>query len=258
MRVFLILCVMVNCTITSFAQYPFEKKPAIKYIEYKKWKLLNKTDSTADYSMTIPRFFANKNPLRFTIVPLVGKGAYVITVYNNNKLVQTFKESSAMGTDREASIGGYLGPEPQAAFLEDVNGDGLNDLKVLIPNNACCGAYNYYLQVVYLFQKKDGTFSKVSFSDLMMDYAHRPERDIDGDGKYEIITQTFQSYGDHNYWLFNLYNVSGTGLVNVNQKGNYPIMVQLLWKNNYKVTDKIPAAKVKALSRKLPDDYDQK
>jgi hypothetical protein len=254
MRIFLVLFVMVSCTITAFGQYPFEKKPAIKYTRYKNWKKINETDSTADYSLTIPHFYANKNSLRFIIAPQVGKGTYMITVYNNNKLVQTLVESSVVA----GYAGGPLGPEPQAAYLEDVNGDGLNDLKILIPNNGCCGAYNYYLQVVYLIQKKEGTFSSTSFSDLMMDYVHRPERDIDGDGKYEIITQTFQSYGDHNYWLFNLYKFNGSGLVNVNQKGNYPIMIQLLWKNNYKVTDKVPAASLKALARKLPDDYDQR
>ena len=58
-----------------------------------------------------------------------------------------------------------------------------------------------------------------------MEYKNKLERDFDGDGNYEIIVQSFQSYGYHNYFLFNLYNYKDGQLVNVNNKTNYPIMV---------------------------------
>ena len=92
----------------------------------------------------------------------------------------------------------------------------------------------------------------------MMDYELRPERDINGDGNFEIITQTFKSVENHNYWLFNLYNFNGSGLINVNQVDNYPIMVQLLYRDNFAITDKISPEKIKDFSLKLPEGYNAK
>jgi hypothetical protein len=250
MRPFPIFLIATFLTCSAFGQYPFEKSPKIKYKRFQNWKIKERTDEKADYSIVIPSFFAKKGSLQFQMHSLVDKDSSIITVYKNGKLLQTFIDPYF--------IGGVVGPAPQAAFVEDINGDGLKDLKVIVPGNACCGAYNYYLRVIYLFQRKEGTFTKISFTDLMMDYINRPERDIDGDGNLEIITQTFQNYGDHNYWVFNLYNFNGSGLVNVNQKANYPIMVQLLYRNNYKVTDKISRAKMKQFERRLPDDYGKK
>lgn len=250
MRPLLIFYVSTFLTLSVFGQYPFEKKPAIKYKKYENWKVNKNSEAGADYSIIIPNFYSNNHVLKFQITSQAGKDTSVFKIYDGSKLIQTFVEPGY--------IGGTLGPTPQSVFLEDVNGDGLKDFKILIPNSGCCGGYNYYLKVIYLFQKKNGTFTKISFSDLMMFYVNRPERDIDGDRNFEIITQTFQTVGEHHYWLFNLYDFNGNELVNVNQKNNYPIMVQLLYRNNYKITDKISRNEMKRFDRKLPDDYDKK
>jgi hypothetical protein len=101
-------------------------------------------------------------------------------------------------------------------------------------------------------------YVEISPGEIGPDYANRPERDFDGDHNFEIITQTFQNYGKHNYMLYNLYNFDGNKLINVNRKANYPIMIQLLDGINYKVTNKVTNTAMKRLTRALPDDYDQK
>ena len=128
------------------------------------------------------------------------------------------------------------------------------DIKLFVPNYGC-GGYNFYVRVIYLLQKPDGNFNKISFTDLFMDFKNRLERDFDGDGFYEVITQTFQNYQNHNYWLFDLYDFKNDSLVNVNYKDNYPIMIQLLNRENYEVTSKISREKMKDFTRKLPSDF---
>jgi hypothetical protein len=101
-------------------------------------------------------------------------------------------------------------------------------------------------------------FTSISFTDLFMEFQYRKERDLDGDGKYEIITQTFKNIGNHNYWLFNLYNIKNNELVNVNYKANYPIMVQILNDDNYNITKRISRSQMKEFALKVPDDYVKK
>lgn len=242
-------------TLQGFGQFPFEKYPAIQYREIKNWKVYDKcqTENKIHYTLTIPEFYKNQDSLTIRLTSLSDNtDTSYIRVYRNSKQIQLFIEPYNIGSGFECN---KIGPAPQTLYLEDINGDGLNDLKILIPENGACGGYNYYATVIYLFQKTDGTFTKISFTDLMMEYINRPERDIDGDGNYEIITQTFLNYETHNYWLFNLYNFTGMGLKNVNDKDNYPILVQLLYRNNYAVTDKVPRQKMKAFAKKLPDRY---
>jgi hypothetical protein len=80
------------------------------------------------------------------------------------------------------------------------------------------------------------------------------ERDLNGDGNFEIITMTIQNHKSHNYWLFNLYNFVNGNLVCVNDKMNYPIMVQYLFKDNYKVTTKLTRKEMKKYELKKPEE----
>ena len=111
--------------------------------------------------------------------------------------------------------------------------------------------------MVYFLQNAAGSLNKVSFSDLLLyDYQNRPERDLDGDGVYEIVVCSFQNYKKHNYLLYNLYHLQGNKLVNVNRKFDYPIMIQLLYGDNYSITKHLTRMQMKQFERKLPDDYE--
>ena len=140
----------------------------------------------------------------------------------------------------------------EALRTADVDGDKLNDVKMVIPYMGN-GLAAMNQRVIYLFQKTDGLFSKISFMDKMD--ANRPERDLDGDNQFEIITMTLNGFGDHNYWTFNIYNYINGELVNRNTKFDYPIMIQYLFRENYKVTDKITSEKMKTFGDKKPSAY---
>ena len=216
MRALFIFLIATFSTFSVFGQYLFEKSPVIKYKRFQNWKINEQTEQKIDFSIKISAFFSEKSSLKLRIRSIDDENKSIISIYRDGKLLQIFKGSA-------------IGPAPKAAYLEDINGDGLSDLKVIVPGNGGCGGYNYYLLVIYLIQGEDGMFTKISFTDLMMYHVNRPERDIDGDGNFEIITQTFQSYHNHNYWVFNLYNFDKKGFINANEKANYPIMVQLLY-----------------------------
>jgi hypothetical protein len=108
---------------------------------------------------------------------------------------------------------------------------------------------------IYLFQNKDNRFTKISFLDKLGD-DKKPDRDLDGDGNNEIITMNLTYYGDHSYWLFNIYDFIDGELKNVNMKYDYPIMIQYLHRENYEITNKISREKMKEFSLKYPDSYD--
>lgn len=246
----------LTITFSAYGQYPFEKFPGVKATEVETWRIDDECQTAKEvvYTASIPHFFHTKEAASVKLICRSDTSdTSYIRIYRGRQQIQSFTEPYSFGSGYECN---RIVPNLPSMFAEDVNGDGLKDLKILIPGNAGCGAFNYYLQVIYLFQNRNGTFTKVSFSDLMMFYQNHIERDIDGDGNYEIITQTFQNVGKHNYWVFNLYDFTGKGLVNVNRKAHYPIMIQLLYRENYKGTDKIPRSIMKQYERKLPDTFD--
>jgi hypothetical protein len=134
----------------------------------------------------------------------------------------------------------------------DINGDNLMDVKMVIPYMGN-GLAAMNQRVIYLFQKPDGLFHKISYLDKME--TNRPERDLDGDNKYEIITMTLKGYENHNYWTFNVYNYINEELINQNENFEYPIMIQFLYRENYKVTDKISPDKMKTFGDKKPNEF---
>jgi hypothetical protein len=136
--------------------------------------------------------------------------------------------------------------------VADINSDGLLDLKILIPYMGN-GTASLNVRVIYLFQKPDGNFNKISFTDKMS--KNRPERDFDGDKNFEIITMTLTSYENHSYWLYNLFDYNSKDLINVNTKDDYPIMIQFLFRDNYEITNKITRQKMKDFALTLPEQY---
>lgn len=237
-----LLIINLTLSLTSFGQYPFERFPAIKYKEYNNWKENEdkKIENSVEQTLTITNFFSNKDGLvvKITSLTTTWDTAY-ISIYRNSKLLHTFFEP--------------LGFNPiDPLRIADFNGDGLNDLKIIFPYMGN-GIASLNTRVVYLMQQKDGYFTKVSYFDKFG--ANNVERDFNGDGNYEIITMKLMSYQNHSYWLYNLFSFKNFDLVSVNDQYNYPILIQFLYRDNYKITNKVTRQKMKEFAQKKPEEY---
>lgn len=212
---------VVLIPIFVFGQYPFEKFRAPKYrsLEFK----MQENNNKLEYSSEINSFFSDNSDLQIIINGSTEnlKETY-IQIKTNKKCKKYFEEIPAQGTD--------------GLYFSDFNDDGLNDIKIVCLYMGS-GLASLNVRIIYFFQNKNKEFTKISFDDKME--GNRIERDIDGDGNFEIITMTLQEYKNHNYWLFNAYNYKNNKLVCVNEKVDYPIMVQYLYRENYRITNKI-------------------
>jgi hypothetical protein len=235
------------------AQYPFEKFPAVKNKEYKGWKMdtgAKQVTGNVSFSLVIPHFFGD-TALTLRLVSYDSPQVADVKIYKGKKQIQKMRTSMSFLSDNLV--------EP--VIVADVNGDGLTDVKLIVPSNGC-GLAGLNVAVIYLFQERHGKFTMVSFSDKLEGtedglHANRRERDMDGDGNYEIITMDLRSYKTHNYWTFNIYNYKDNALVNVNEKFNYPIMVQYLYRSNYTPAD-IDKKVLRKYSLTHPDGYEMK
>jgi hypothetical protein len=229
MKYFLIL-VLFSLAFICRAQYPFEKYPAIKYRAYEGWTLSNIDTNSINVSISsiiIPNFYGKEN-LKIKMLVNDQDTSYIL-LYKGEKLFQ--------------KIFADVPYKPKSIRVADINGDGLQDIKLVTPHMGSTGLASMNMDIIYLFQKPNGKFTFISYTDMVD--MNRAERDIDGDGNYEIITMYLQDYETHNYWVFNLYNYKNGKLVNVNEKFDYPIMVQFLYRENYK-----PANFGKAIRKK--------
>lgn len=237
-----LLIISLTLTLTSFGQYPFERFPAIKYKEYHNWKEIDnrKNADKAEHSLTIPKLFNKRDSLTIKLTTLTTSwDTTYISLYSNGKLIGTFNEPL-----------GYNPIEPLR--LADFNGDGLTDLKLVFPYMGN-GTASLNVRIVYLLQQKDNRFTKVSYFDKMG--ANSIERDFNGDNNYEIITMTLMSYQNHSYWLYNLFNFKNFDLISVNDEYHYPILIQFLYRYNYKITNKVSRQKMKEFAHKKPEEY---
>lgn len=231
------------------AQYPFEKYPAMKYLKKKTWTVYDRREkeNKMHWTSTFPDFFKTKNSLTVQLTTFGDKDTSLIRIFENKELIQLLKEPYAIGRN--------FGMLWDTLFFGDINGDSLLDVKILCWYGGC-GVAGYNERVIYLIQRPDNKFTKVSFLDMAP--SSRLERDLNGDGNFEIITMALNEYESHNYWTFNLYNFINGDLVCVNDKFEYPIMIQFLYRTNYKVTDKIPKETVKKFSVEKPEYYDKR
>lgn len=252
-RIILLALLMVRASL-SHCQYPFEKYAAISYVEHTNWVMYDRSEKEKKihHTITVPKFFSNADTLTVQLTSFIGNwDSSYIRVYRNKKQIQRFFEP--MGFSQSQIF------EPM--FTADINSDGLTDVKLLIPYMGC-GLASLNVRVIYLFQKGNGSFTKISFNDMMSENnnsmaGNRPERDFDGDKNFEIITMTLKGYEGHNYWLFNLYDFVDGELNNVNVKDDYPIMIQFLIRENYTITDKLTRLKMKEFSMPLPERYNK-
>jgi hypothetical protein len=66
-----------------------------------------------------------------------------------------------------------------------------------------------------------------------------------------------ESHKNHSFWLFNIYDYNDGKLSNVNDKDNYPIMIQYLYRENFEITNKLSRKEMKNFEINLPEDYNQ-
>ena len=222
--------------IFALGQYPFEKykKPKTSSLEF----VMTEKNNVLKYSKIVKTFFNDKSDLEVIINgDSQDSGKTHIEVKVNSKSKKYFEEIPVHGTD------GF--------YVADFNGDGKKDFKIVCYYMGS-GLASMNVRVIYFFQKANKEFTKISFDDKIGE--NMTERDLNGDGNFEIITMTLQNHKNHNYWLFNLYNFVNGNLVCVNDKMNYPIMVQYLFKDNYKVTTKLTRKEMKKYELKKPKE----
>jgi hypothetical protein len=246
MKLYLLLACLLTVILCK-AQYPFEQYPAVTYREFKKWKVYDRQakESKIHFTLMIPQFFTNGDSITLQLTSFNTSDSSLMRVFRNKKQIQNRNESMWFTASNMT--------EP--VRTADINGDGLTDLKIIIPYLGC-GIASMNVRTIYLFQQRSGKFDMISFDDMIG--KHRAERDFDGDANYEIITMTLTYYQQHSYWLYNLFNYRDNSLVSVNSKHDYPIMIQYLYRDNYKVTTKISRDKMKSFAIKLPDAYSKK
>lgn len=226
-----LLCiVLMLISVQCKAQYPFEKFPSIKY----KKLFLNKGFAESDTA-----FIATTSYKKYQI--------NLRQAHNSSTLYITILYTAK-------PIFRYSIPDLNFSRLQnnvyaaDIDGNGKVDFKMLFFSDGS-GLGGSLETKLYFFNKGNLKFDAISY----VDFFNFPERDINGDGNYEIIGDALNYYEGHAYWTFNLYNYSDGQLVNVNKPFNYPIMVQYLYRENYKITNKISRKKMKRFSLKNPD-----
>ena len=219
-----------------FGQYQFEKfkSPNSSSLEFE----MTEKDNILNYSKVVKSFFKDNSDLEVTINGNTenSKDIY-IEVKTKLKSKKYFEEIPVLGTDE--------------FYIADFNGDGKKDFKIVCYYMGS-GLASLNIRIIYFFQKGNKEFTKISFDDKIGE--NTTERDLNGDGNFEIITMTLQNHKNHNYWLFNLYNFVKNDLVCVNRKMNYPIMVQYLFRDNYKVTKKMTRKEMKKYELKKPKE----
>ena len=219
-----------------FGQYPFEKFKTTSYksLDFK----MKESNNSLEYSCTINSFFNDKSDLEILLKGEINKfNETQLQIKTNHNCKKYIEEIPVQGTN--------------VLYIADINGDGLDDVKIVCFYMGS-GLASLNVRVIYFFQKKDKEFIKISFDDKMDE--NRLERDINNDGNFEIITMTLQRHKNHNYWLFNVYNYENNDFVCINREINYPIMTQLLFHDNFKITTKISRQIMKKYGLKTPKE----
>lgn len=239
---YIVLLVLISTRL--FGQYAFEKYPAPNYEYASDWKETD-TDSLCIAEINIDSIIGNDNILIRLRADKAFNNDSQIEILRNGKEINQWQEDAIFAISNGINVF-------DSVRIADFNGDHLKDVKMVF-NCMGNGAEGGLLAtVVYLIQKADKSFMKISYQDHMID-GRRDERDMNNDGTYEIITRSFVRYENHTYWLFNLYNIVGNGITCVNKEFDYPIMVQFLYRPNYEITNKISREKMKEFELKKPE-----
>jgi len=216
---------------------------------FNNWVKYDWLDSKKSYhqTLTLNKFYQNKDSLTIQLSSFLdaNKDSSYIRIFRNKHQIQKIFEPMRY---LSYAIWGPL-------IVADFNNDSLNDLKLNI--SYMSNGLGMISRIIYLLQTKEGLFKKISYDDNLGN-GNRPERDFEKNGKFEIITMTLNNYNKHNYWTFDLFEFVNDELRNVDDKFEYPIMVQFLKKPNYRVTDEISKEKMNDFKLIIPRNIDIK
>jgi hypothetical protein len=244
----------------AYSQFPFENFPQSKLQQAGPWEVYSRVakEGKVHWAIKIPNFYGDSSSMTVQLTAFVEtteETRTFISSTTDTSLIRIYRDKKQIQVIREPyPLGANFGRLYDSLSFGDINNDSLIDIKIM----AWCGGNGlaaYYHRVVYLFQRPDGTFYKSSF--LNMELADYPERDLDGDGNCEIIASHHEYYKDHSYWVFNVYRYDGDQLRCVNNEFHYPILVQMLYRMNYQITDKVTRMEMKKFERKVPDEFSQ-
>jgi len=222
----------------GYAQYPFEKFPAIKYDSA---EIINhgKTYNHGFYitrSKGFKRIASYKNyKLVFLSDSDILKDGTNALLYHKNHIIK-----------RMCFDNTWL---EQHVYIADIDGNGLPDFKIIVDNDGNGFAADYETKV-YLFNEGNDVFKLIAFTDLFSNI----ERDFNHDGNYEIIGQEYRRYKEHAYFIFNLYNFKNGKFVNVSHNYNYPIAIKYLYGRNFITANNMPRGIMKKFTFKKPGD----
>lgn len=229
----IVLAFLLLVSLRSYAQYPFEKYPAIKY-DTAAFKII---EGKGKYTNVAVARYKN---YRIELLEHPLKDSSNLLVYFKDKLIKKINRGEFVTT--------YLDGPLQIA---DFNGDGKLDFKIIIANVGAAGLASSRESKIYLFNKGNNKFSKIE----IFDFFRNSERDIDHKNRYEIIAQSLAEYKKHNYWLFNLYRYKNGKFINVSKKFGYPIAIPYLFRDTYEVTHRIPKKELQRVSLEQEKDY---
>ncbi|MDT3405546.1 hypothetical protein [Mucilaginibacter terrae] len=224
-------------SLSCFAQYPFEKHPPIKYQTAKFNKIPGRKNNDNIWTAKYQNY-------RVELLEIRLEDSTNVVLYFKNKAILKLKE----GVDIN-DIALY----DTQLYIANIDNNGFPDFKIIIYNNGS-GLAGSLEHKIFLFNHGKNRFQNISF----MDFFANTERDFNGDGKFEIIGQSYLSYQNHAYWVFDLYNYKKGKLVNVGKRFNYPILTRFLAsKESYSITHNMSRKQMKQFSHAFPRDYKQ-
>ncbi|MFI5162665.1 MAG: hypothetical protein ACHQHN_15405 [Sphingobacteriales bacterium] len=218
-----------------FAQYPFEKNRVKKYdsIKFVKSKINDSNE------MAIAHY---KNyTIKLVDGTLDNGGA--VELYLKNKLIKKFNGYFVNMT----YITDFL-------YVEDIDNDGRPDFIINTYNGACGGLACSNIYTTYLMNKGKGNFRIISYEG----FYNKPQKEYLFNGAYRVIGQSLATYKGHNYWLFDLYDIKNSKLINVSKQHGYPVAVPYLYNQTFKPTHKISKGQLAKLSLPQPDLFSRR
>jgi hypothetical protein len=251
----------------SLGQYPFEKYKSPMKKTYSEWKridivcwtteleslLANRTYSVSSL-IYLPGVFANRDSCKVQVSCASWDTSHThtdctdiratIQIFRNSRLVQKFSPDSIF----------YNGVNFQDAYVADLNGDHLPDIK-LLGSTSGVGLGVENVRVIYLIQKPGGHFVKLSYDDMEENAEGRDERDMDQDGEFIAIDKELVIPNNHSYWVFNLFKFQGDSIISANKSHDYPLVVRYLNRSNYRRDNSFPDSLRQKYSEALPRFY---